>query len=286
MVSIVITAYNVEAYIEQAIRSCLQQTYRDIEIVVVEDCSTDGTLEVVEGLAKSDERIRIVRNEVNCGAGKSRKIGIASTKAEDNEYVLLLDGDDWLNTDFVEALAKRAEETGADIVSGGITVRKEDGSYDITSYGDCMTEGDDKVTKFWGERVVFMNNKLIRRSLHNRVPYSERRYIEDTQVIIPQLYFANKVAYVDCVGYNYRMQQSSLTHTASPFKTCLFRLLCAQDIIRFFNEHDKEYINRSNIGASYARELQLMKNMKPTREMIEEFKDDWVEMTMNLINNA
>ncbi len=284
MISIVITAYNVEKYIEQAINSCLCQTYKDIEVVVVEDCSTDRTAEIVERVAKSDKRVHVVRNEVNLGAGKSRRIGIENTTVNDDEYVLLLDGDDWLEQDFVEALAARAGETGADIVSGGITIRHADGSYDISSYGTCITEGEDKVTKFWGGRTVFMVNKLIRRSLHNRVPYCERRFIEDTPVIIPQLYLANKVAYVDNAGYNYRMQQNSLTHTTSPFKLCLFRLLCMQDIIRFFAEHDKGYIERTKMGNSYAKELQLMKQIKPTSDMIESFKDEWIEMTANLIN--
>ena len=97
MVSIVITAYNVEQFIEQAIRSCLAQSFMDIECIVVEDCSTDATARIIEQAENSDKRVRVIKNEKNLGAGASRRKGIEAAKGE---YILLLDGDDWLNEDF------------------------------------------------------------------------------------------------------------------------------------------------------------------------------------------
>ena len=73
MVSIVITAYNVEKYIEQAVRSATGQTYKDIECIVVNDCSTDSTLAIIERLAAEDKRIRVITNGKNEGAGASRR---------------------------------------------------------------------------------------------------------------------------------------------------------------------------------------------------------------------
>lgn len=280
-ISIVITAWNVEKYIEKAIKSCLNQTYKDLEIIIVEDCSTDSTKEILKKLYPGDIRLRLVENKKNVGAGMSRRIGIQKSTGE---YVLLLDGDDWIDPDFIEKLAKSAEETDADIVSGGIIVRHPDGAYDATSYGNTVCEGIEKVTKFWKERIVFMNNKLIRKSLHDQVPYCHRRFIEDTPVIIPQLYLANKVVYVDCIGYNYRMQPESLTHKASPFKFALYRCLCAQDIIKFFEEHDKEYLKEIPIAKQYAAQVSQLKQLKPTPEMVEEFKEDWIDFTCRLIS--
>lgn len=103
MVSIVITAYNVEKYIEQAVRSATGQTHKDIECIVVNDCSTDSTLAIIERLAAEDKRIRIITNEKNEGAGASRRKGIATAKGE---YILLLDGDDWIEEDFIATLHK------------------------------------------------------------------------------------------------------------------------------------------------------------------------------------
>lgn len=276
-ISVVITAYNVEAYIKEAIDSVLNQTYKNIEIVVVNDKSTDSTPEILNSYG---DKIIVVNNTINMGAGYSRKVG---SETATGEYILLLDGDDWLNPDFIEALVKRAEETGADIVSGGIIINKEDGSYDITGYGDTITEGIDKVNKFWKERIVFMNNKIIRKYLYEKHPYCTRRFIEDTPTIIPHLYYANKVAYVDNSGYHYRMQANSLTHQAKPFKIVLFRLLCVFDLIAFFTKEDKEYLKTIPLQLSFGKLLNELRALNPTQEMISEYQEEWNTFTCNLL---
>ena len=280
MISVIITAYNVEPFIAQAIRSVLVQTHNDIECVIVEDCSTDDTIAEIKRASIGDKRVRLVQNNENMGAGASRRRGI---EAANGDYILLLDGDDWIEPDFIETLYKCAVESGAEIVSGGIKVIHSDGAWEATSYGNCITEGSEKVTKFWGERVVFMNNKLISSKLHRQVPYCQRRFIEDTPTIIPQLYLANKVAYVDNIGYNYRMQESSLTHSASPFKYALFRALCAEDLISFFEKHDQEYIKLIPLGLGYTQLIEQIKQLNPTKEMIEPYKDEWIEFTTAMI---
>ena len=282
-ISIVVTAYNVENYIEEALRSCINQTYKDLEIVVVDDCSTDSTKEIIKELIKEDPRIKLIENEVNQGAGMSRRIAIQNSTGE---YILILDGDDWLNLDFIEDLANEAKATNADIVSGGITIRRLDGSFDATGYGHTVCETNiDKVTKFWKDRIVFLNNKLVRKTLHDMIPYCKRRFIEDTPVIIPQLYLANKVVYIENLGYNYRMQEKSLTHQASQFKLVLYRCLCAQDIIEFFSKVDKEFLNQVPIVKQYTQLLNQLKQLKPTPEMVKDFKDDWIDFCCRLISN-
>lgn len=280
MVSIVVTAYNVEQFIAQAIESCLAQSFKDIECIVVEDCSTDATAHIIEQIGKRDKRVRIIRNCKNMGAGASRREGI---EAAGGEYILLLDGDDWLEENFVEILYGKAKESNADIVSGGIKIVHNNGAWEASSYGNCVTEGKEKVTRFWGEKVVFMNNKLIHRRLHEKVPYCERRFIEDTPTIIPQLYFANKVVYVDNIGYNYRMQENSLTHKASPFKYALFRALCAEELITFFEKHDKEYIKTIPLGIGYGEQIKKIREINPTKEMIAPYKEEWIEFTTAMI---
>lgn len=281
MISIVITAYNVEAYIAQAIRSALAQTYEDIEVIVVLDKPTDGTEAIVKAIAAEDERVRIVENHANVGAGLSRRAGLAEAKGE---YTLLLDGDDFLRPTFIADLIAKAEETGADIVSGGIEVLHEDGVRDITLYGEQVTEGYDKVTKFWGERIVFMNNKLIRRELHEKVPYCHRRYIEDTPVIIPQLWHANKVAYVDNAGYVYRMQPNSLTHTTNPVKDVIFKGLCWCDLMEFFNANDPEFYKHFPLKNFVAKTLEILNGIELTPANLNPYGSEWAELTMRLFN--
>ena len=120
--SIVVTAYNKQNTLEKCINSILNSTFKDFELIIVEDKSTDNTIEVIEKF--TDSRIKVIKHEVNLGAGLSRRDGI---KASKGEFVSLIDGDDYIDKDFLEALIKRQEETDADIVSGGITnINKDD----------------------------------------------------------------------------------------------------------------------------------------------------------------
>lgn len=279
MISIVITAYNVEEYIEHAISSALNQTFEDVEVVVVLDKPTDNTAAIVEELSKADSRVKVFCNPVNVGPGLSRRFGI---EAASGEYVILLDGDDFLRETFVADLYAKAVESGADIVSGGIEVMHANGVRDITLYGEQITEGYDKVMKFWGERVVFMNNKLIRKSLHEKVPYCSRRYIEDTPTIIKQLYYANKVAYVDNAGYVYRMQPNSLTHTTNPVKDVIFKGLCWCDIIEFFEEHDPKFFDVYPIKDYIAQTFDVLSTLDLTDDEIKSYEKEWAEFTARL----
>lgn len=82
IVSVIIPAYNAEGFIETAVRSVLDQTERDLEVIVIDDASDDGTLMLVEQLAASDHRVRILRNETNEGPSRARNLGIDVARGE------------------------------------------------------------------------------------------------------------------------------------------------------------------------------------------------------------
>ena len=279
-VSIVMTAYNMEQYIDKAIESCLNQTYKDIELIIVEDCSTDNTLDIIKSYKEKDDRIVLMKHDVNKGAGWGRHNGINMAVGD---YFITVDADDWLSPTFIESLVTRAVQSGADIVSGGITVERGNGYWEKTCYGDVVTTGHDKVLKFWGEKIVFMNNKIIRTSLRDKVSYCTRRFIEDTPSIIPMLWYANQVDYVSDTGYHYRMQDESLTHKATPFKYALYRSLCCMDLIDFFKEYDKEILQKLPLSNMLKNQLEIIKQCKPTAEMVEEYHDEWMELSRKML---
>ncbi|PZT48815.1 hypothetical protein B6S12_01840 [Helicobacter valdiviensis] len=93
-ISVIIPVYNVEKFVSQALESCINQTLRDIEIIVVDDCGNDRSMEIVRGYAKQDERIRIIRNSKNLKPLLSRNIGAITSQAD---YILFLDADDFLD---------------------------------------------------------------------------------------------------------------------------------------------------------------------------------------------
>lgn len=279
-ISIVMTAYNMEQYIEEAMMSCLNQTYQNIELVVVEDCSTDNTLSIIEKIANEDPRVVIVKHNVNLGAGMGRRDGI---NAATGEYFITVDADDWLDVDFIESLVDRAKVSGADIVSGGITIERGNGYWEKTCYGDIVTTGMDKVKKFWGEKVVFMNNKIIRTSFRDKIQYCHRRFIEDTPTIIPMLHMANQVDYVSNTGYHYRMQNGSLTHQADAFKYALYRALCCMDLIDYFNAVGAmDVLNEIPIQPMLQKQIDIIKQVNPDKDTITKYLDDWLEFTKKI----
>ena len=275
------SAYNSEKYIEKAIQSCIDQTYKDLEIILVEDCSTDGTLEIIKSKAIEDNRIRLITHERNMGAGWARRTGI---DAATGEYFITIDSDDWIDPDFIESLVDRAIETEADIVSGGMTVEHGNGYWEKTCYGETIEiEPADKVLKFWGQNIVYMNNKIIRIKLREQVPYCTRRFIEDTPCIIPMMWLANMVAYTPNTGYHYRMQNNSLTHQANPFKYALYRALCCMDLLEFFEERDQQLLEKIPIQSSLKEQLEIIKKCNPSNEEILKYFDAWCEFTKRLL---
>ena len=281
MVSVVITAYNVSEYLEKSIKSAIQDGVKEITVVV--DQPIDNSLEIAQKVqSERPDLVKIIKNEKNVGPGLSRRYGI---EASSGEYILLLDGDDYLDENYVKPLLDRAIETDADIVSSGIKIINEDGSWKAEAYGNCTTFGNDKISRFWGERIVFINNKLVRRSLYEKVPYNHRRYIEDTPTIIPILWYANKVEYADMLGYNYVMRNSSLTHTTNPLKDVIYKGLCWLDLMEFFTKNDQTVFSAVDIKG-YIRNiintLNRLTNLTPA--MVEPYKEDWIEFTLRMTN--
>lgn len=124
LVSIVIPVFDDEATVAAALDSCLAQTLADIEVICVDDASTDGTVEVIERFSARDPRVRLLRHERNRSAFQARRTGILAAEAD---YVLFLDGDDELAPDAAAKAIAQAQSSGADLVGFGVTVVEKDG---------------------------------------------------------------------------------------------------------------------------------------------------------------
>lgn len=233
MVSIVITAWNVGRYIKECLDSVFHQSYKNLEVVVVEDCSTDNTLEIIESF--SDPRLKLIRNKENVGAGMSRRIGIT---ASTGDWVITVDGDDYLSPNFIEDLVDATEKTGADIVNGGINVFVDGMKNRMQRYtfDNKVVEGLDKYKSHLEEDIRFLNNKIVRRSLYNIVEYCGRRFIEDTPTLYKLLYYANKVAYINNYGYWYRQRSYSLMHYTSYDDRKRYLNEAKKDMKEFFSD--------------------------------------------------
>lgn len=231
-VSIIITAYNVEKYIKDAIDSCINQTYKDLEIVIVEDCSTDSTKQIIEQY--NDPRIKIIQHEKNLGCGLAKRSGI---EAVTGEYFVLLDADDWLDPNFIEISVKNAIDTDADVVMGNTIKYNSDGIIGMQpdiKQDEILTELD-KLIK--NNTLETANNKLIRTRLRDNITWSSRRYIEDTQTLIQILFYANQVSCLNIPCFHYRYNENSIIHNVDKIKITIYKSLCFADILNFVLVH-------------------------------------------------
>ena len=114
-ISVILPVYNVGPYIGACIESLKQQSFRDLEFIFVDDCSTDNSVDVIEDFARTDPRVRIIRNTENLGPGPTRNRGIEAAKGA---YLSFIDPDDWISPDFYERLYAKAISGDYDIIKG------------------------------------------------------------------------------------------------------------------------------------------------------------------------
>ncbi len=129
-VSIIVPVYNVEKYLERCVDSLKNQTLNDIEIILVDDSSTDSSLKICENLAKEDSRIKVISKE-NEGAGIARN---AALKIAKGKYIGFVDSDDFVSEDMYKTLYQKAEEYNSDLVMSGVIF--VDGNM-FSQDGDC-----------------------------------------------------------------------------------------------------------------------------------------------------
>ncbi|MDE6097645.1 MAG: glycosyltransferase, partial [Muribaculaceae bacterium] len=112
-VSIIVPAYNAAVFLDKTVRSILDQSYRNIEIILVNDCSTDNTLQIIQKFARLDKRVKVVDKSKNEGVDFARFSGI---EVATGDYITFLDSDDWFAPDAVETMVNIAENKKVDIV--------------------------------------------------------------------------------------------------------------------------------------------------------------------------
>ena len=113
IVSVIITVYNVEQYLKQCLDSIIAQTFKNIEIIVVNDCSPDNSIKIIKEYQQKDDRIVLLNLKQNVGLGFARNEGMKIAKGK---YITFVDSDDWISKDYVEVLYNNIEKNNLDIV--------------------------------------------------------------------------------------------------------------------------------------------------------------------------
>lgn len=110
-ISVLVPVYNVEPYLAQCLESICAQTLRELEVVCVDDASTDGSLSILREFAERDQRVKVVQAPENGGLSRTRNLAMSYAQGE---YLVLVDSDDWLETDLLEEMYSRAKALDAD----------------------------------------------------------------------------------------------------------------------------------------------------------------------------
>lgn len=284
MVSVVVTAYNVEEYIAKCLDSIMSSQYKDFEIVVVDDASTDRTADIVKSYINTNGQIRLIQKNINEGAGLGRRTGVENANGD---FILFVDADDWISDTFIQSLVNRQKETDADMTCGGVTILHANGAIDTKVYGEKVSEGMQKFLDYGNGDIIFLNNKLVRKSMYDIVQYSSRRYVEDTPTILPLMYYANKLAYVNDPGYFYLQREGSLCHDGDSrqrqIKSALFKALCSKDMIEFFKTKEDEYKNIISVP-EFIQYVNTLKALNPTQEELSKYSNEFAELMLYVLS--
>ena len=225
MYSLIVSIYKIEKYLPKCIESILAQTYRDFEVILVDDGSPDNCPRICDEYAKRDSRVRVIHKE-NGGLVSSRKAGLAIAQGE---FVCFVDGDDFLSCDLLEKYQKILTERSVDIVCAGYS--------NYYSEDNIVEAKQSEVCKFYDRKAleedvyptmlstlpfysfgVFPSlcAKAFRRELvteiYGNVP-SELTLGEDVAVSYLALLKASSACLSDYCGYMYRQNLQSMTHT-------------------------------------------------------------------------
>ena len=210
MISVIVPVYNVEKYLEECLDSIQKQTYSDIEVILVNDGSTDNSAVICEKYCEQDSRFKLI-NQVNQGQSVARNHGVAASAGE---FIAFVDSDDIISRDYLEVLIRYMSEE-VDIVESKFTVHKKEFFNENNKEINVIFEGDsEEAVKAIPKHVLSVNpvTKLYRRSIIEAVPYLEGLIFEDIYSGIGMLKYIRKIIKLDYVGYYYRQHSSSTMH--------------------------------------------------------------------------
>lgn len=235
--SIIIPVYNVEVYLEQCLGSAINQTYKNYEIICVNDGSTDRSLEIIKQFAVKSGKLRVI-SQGNRGLSSARNAGINQAEGK---YILFLDGDDWLEVDALEKLSKTLGNGQHDMVCfrGSLYHDTEDRPEKDLDLEEGIFSGWDYYNRYVlrSRKFHFVSAvlRLYRKDflLHNKLLFKEGIFHEDNLFTPLACYHAKSVRVVNIDAYHYRIRPGSITQTHS-FKRISDKISITNELCAFF----------------------------------------------------
>lgn len=280
LVSIIIPVYKVEAYLDECVRSVMNQTYQNLEIILVDDGSPDRCGEMCDDYAGEDNRIKVI-HKPNGGLSDARNVGMTEAVGE---YLFFLDSDDFIRSDAIELLVRQIQQSGADIVCSAPlsfldgTVPGEERSSQISSV--CY-DTESAMVHFaqcdWGAW-----GKLYRREIHQSIFFPVGRIHEDEAIMLDLLERCTKVCDITEKIYYYRQRTNSITSTGYSLKKMDWFYGWERNVSITVKRHEKAFdtclakawtVALYNIGNLYKME-NTSKELEKLFAFMERYKTD------------
>ena len=244
-ISVIVPVYNTQKFLEKCLESIINQTFKDIEIICINDGSTDNSMSILNDYSEKDSRIKII-NQKNAGLSCARNTGINNAKGE---YIGFVDSDDWIDLDFFEKLYNAAKNYDADIASAGIRrVRSYKWKYHLKIKEEEVTENTDRKfvlcdvpEKCYVWNKIYRLEKIKQFSLY----FEAGIYFEDRCFTCEALSKLKRLVVVPDTYYNYWTNPNSIVKSKSTKKT--------QDA-KYTNEKMMKILKLNNINLEHYAE--------------------------------
>lgn len=281
LISVIVPVYNVREYLRECIESIINQTYANLEVLLVDDGSTDGSAEICDAYKLKDSRIQVIHKK-NGGLSSARNKGIESAKGI---YISFVDSDDWLESDFYQILYDSIKMTKAEIATCGRYLVSSDlkeanycrESSKIYSRKDALREIFEL-----GSIDVAAWDKLYQASLFEQVRFPEGEINEDTAVIYDIFSNVKKVIHVGKPLYNYRLRLGSISKSVYSVKFDVVINHC-RDLEENIRKNDPDLLGTLKIYITHLCYTMLVKISRTDKklyknqfkEYFELFKKGW-----------
>lgn len=286
-VSLIIPVYNVEEYVEKCLSSAINQTLQDVEILVVDDGSTDNSFLICQKFREKDDRITLIRQK-NGGLGSARNKGIENAKGE---FLAFLDSDDYIDPGMLEVMYNKACRENLDIVTCGYDRVNQRGDSMHVCGPKAVCSKDEHFRMVLSARTYSMVcNKIIKRNLFQKYQlwFPVNMYHEDVDTTYKLFYFAGAIGVVEKAFYKWLTRDGSISNSISSK-----HIKDIQKIIRntrwflrenkIFDEYRKEYTRRGVhfmlglIDRVNESELSVFDKIRKRKQVWKAIKDSGLE---------
>jgi glycosyltransferase involved in cell wall biosynthesis len=285
-VSFIMPVYNAADYLRQNVDSILNQDYQNIEVILVDDGSSDDSAIIIKEYMKNDDRVVGLFQE-NSGAPAARNKGMDYATGD---YIQFVDSDDYLADNVLRKMVEAAEQTEADIVMGWYDTVNEAGEFGktVTLPVEAGTYNGPELRETFSLATSVPGNKLLSAKMvkENEIYFADLRQAQDLNYYLRLLLFAQKITVLDTVVYHYRVRSGSISHSYS--LVILETIKSIEDAEAFYKERNAydSHLFTNLKFKHYTFQLQKVpqiKNKADRKQAFAAFKQEFKRLDSSLL---